>query len=284
VTIRAFRCCSPHHGGPSHRVKPSYTLGWPTPLAAGPAPVSESRRTTRWTADTLLYTMLSGWWVEAAALVAAFVIATCNGSSRCFGSCASAPVPGEHPRHAKSCCHTDKPALQRRRHARGAVAVLASGSTRRSPRSPAPRRDAAGSRCRFDCSRRASAGAATIRRRGVARPYPNGRLAFGRSPSHFGRASVPYSRQHAHCHGSRSRLCWRYLRHRWGAILAPFLIGSGRSPSEVAPATLASTFLTSIAGVPRKGIEPSQACSKRSEEAPSELEGKAARKRHVTPS
>jgi hypothetical protein len=35
-------------------------------------------------------------------------------------------------------------------------------------------------------------------------------------------------------------------------------------------------------GVPRKGIEPSQACSKRSEEAPSELEG-AARRRHVTP-
>jgi hypothetical protein len=36
------------------------------------------------------------------------------------------------------------------------------------------------------------------------------------------------------------------------------------------------------ATVPRKGIEPSQTSSKRSEEAPSELEG-AARKRHVTP-
>jgi uncharacterized membrane protein YfcA len=34
-----------------------------------------------------------------------------------------------------------------------------------------------------------------------------------------------------------------------GSILAPLLIGSGRSPSEVAPATLASTFVTSIAGV-----------------------------------
>jgi uncharacterized membrane protein YfcA len=34
-----------------------------------------------------------------------------------------------------------------------------------------------------------------------------------------------------------------------GSILAPILIGTGRSPSEVAPATLASTFLTSIAGV-----------------------------------
>jgi uncharacterized membrane protein YfcA len=34
-----------------------------------------------------------------------------------------------------------------------------------------------------------------------------------------------------------------------GSILAPILIGSGRSPTEVAPATLASTFVTSIAGV-----------------------------------
>jgi uncharacterized protein len=34
-----------------------------------------------------------------------------------------------------------------------------------------------------------------------------------------------------------------------GSILAPILIGSGRPPSEVAPATLASTFVTSVAGV-----------------------------------
>ena len=34
-----------------------------------------------------------------------------------------------------------------------------------------------------------------------------------------------------------------------GSILAPVLIGSGRSPKEVAPAALASTFVTSIAGV-----------------------------------
>jgi uncharacterized membrane protein YfcA len=34
-----------------------------------------------------------------------------------------------------------------------------------------------------------------------------------------------------------------------GAILAPILIGSGRTAAEVAPATLASTFVTSIAGV-----------------------------------
>ena len=34
-----------------------------------------------------------------------------------------------------------------------------------------------------------------------------------------------------------------------GALLAPVLIGSGRKPSEVAPATLASTFVTSAAGV-----------------------------------
>ena len=34
-----------------------------------------------------------------------------------------------------------------------------------------------------------------------------------------------------------------------GSILAPVLIGRGRHPAEVAPAALASTFLTSVAGV-----------------------------------
>jgi uncharacterized protein len=34
-----------------------------------------------------------------------------------------------------------------------------------------------------------------------------------------------------------------------GSILAPVLIGSGRPPAEVAPAALASTFVTSVAGV-----------------------------------
>src|SRR6266700_3111905 len=34
-----------------------------------------------------------------------------------------------------------------------------------------------------------------------------------------------------------------------GSILAPILIGSGRHPAEVAPAALAATFVTSVAGV-----------------------------------
>jgi uncharacterized membrane protein YfcA len=34
-----------------------------------------------------------------------------------------------------------------------------------------------------------------------------------------------------------------------GSILAPILVGSGRQPSEVAPAALATTFVTSVAGV-----------------------------------
>ena len=34
-----------------------------------------------------------------------------------------------------------------------------------------------------------------------------------------------------------------------GSILAPILIGTGRRPSQVAPAALASTFVTSVAGV-----------------------------------
>ena len=34
-----------------------------------------------------------------------------------------------------------------------------------------------------------------------------------------------------------------------GSVLAPLLIGSGQSPSEVAPATLTATLVTSVAGV-----------------------------------
>jgi len=34
-----------------------------------------------------------------------------------------------------------------------------------------------------------------------------------------------------------------------GSILAPILVGTGRRPAEVAPAALASTFVTSVAGV-----------------------------------
>ncbi len=34
-----------------------------------------------------------------------------------------------------------------------------------------------------------------------------------------------------------------------GSILAPVLVGAGRSPKNVAPATLASTFVTSVVGV-----------------------------------
>jgi hypothetical protein len=34
-----------------------------------------------------------------------------------------------------------------------------------------------------------------------------------------------------------------------GSILAPILVGTGRRPSEVAPAALAATLVTSVAGV-----------------------------------
>jgi uncharacterized protein len=34
-----------------------------------------------------------------------------------------------------------------------------------------------------------------------------------------------------------------------GSILAPILVGSGRSAADVAPATLLSTFVTSVAGI-----------------------------------
>ena len=41
-----------------------------------------------------------------------------------------------------------------------------------------------------------------------------------------------------------------------GSILAPILIGTGRPESEVAPAALASTFLTSVTGVVTFTIKP----------------------------
>ena len=34
-----------------------------------------------------------------------------------------------------------------------------------------------------------------------------------------------------------------------GSILAPILVGTGRRPADVAPAALAATFVTSVAGV-----------------------------------
>ena len=52
-----------------------------------------------------------------------------------------------------------------------------------------------------------------------------------------------------------------------GAILAPILIGSGRPPAEVAPATLASTFVTSV------GVSQHSWCSRPTATAPSPRTG-----------
>ena len=49
--------------------------------------------------------------------------------------------------------------------------------------------------------------------------------------------------------GVGDRLRGRHLRDRRRRDLSPVLIGSGRPASEVAPATLASTFVTSLGGV-----------------------------------
>ena len=42
---------------------------------------------------------------------------------------------------------------------------------------------------------------------------------------------------------------WRQGQTGGRSILAPILLGTGRRPAEVAPAALASTFVTSVAGV-----------------------------------
>jgi hypothetical protein len=58
--------------------------------------------------------------------------------------------------------------------------------------------------------------------------------------------------------------------------------GVGRLEGRAEGQDFGNPLCTKGLRVPRKGIEPSQACSERSEEAPSELEG-AARKRHMRP-
>ncbi len=61
-----------------------------------------------------------------------------HGSSGCFGSSAAPPISSEHPRYAEPSSDADELALQRRRDARCALAVLAARSTRRPPAPPTP--------------------------------------------------------------------------------------------------------------------------------------------------
>ena len=73
----------------------------------------------------------------------------------------------------------------------------------------------------------------------VTRPARSGRCPPGTSPS---RALLAVISAAVGCVGGIYGI-------GGGSILAPLLIGSGRSPSEVAPATLTATLVTSAAGV-----------------------------------
>src|SRR5580704_1395177 len=53
-----------------------------------------------------------------------------HGSGGCFGGGTAPPFPGGRPRHAQSSSDADELAVQRRRDARGPLAVLAARSTR----------------------------------------------------------------------------------------------------------------------------------------------------------
>ena len=74
-------------------------------------------------------------------------------------------------------------------------------------------------------------------------------MVIGGSPSHVLGASVQSYRHDARAHSGRSRLRGRHLRHRRGLNPGADSHRLWAFPYEVAPATLASTFLTSIAGV-----------------------------------
>jgi uncharacterized membrane protein YfcA len=193
--------------------------------------------------------MLSGWWVEAAALVAAFVVATATVPAGVSGavlllpfqvSILGTPSPAVTPtnllynvvatpgalrrywRQGQRGGHLARPLLV------GTLPGVVVGSIVRVELLPGPRP--------FDV-------VVSL----VLIPI-GGWLLVGRRPTSVGhRFHIPDSTlvvmaAAVGCVGGIYGI-------GGGSILAPILIGSGRSPSDVAPATLASTFLASIAGV-----------------------------------
>ena len=204
---------------------------------------------SRTLAATLLRTMLSGWSVEAAALVAAFVVAAATVPAGVSGavlllpfqvSILGTPSPAVTPTNLLYNVVATPGALwqywrQGQRGGRlvrplliGTLPGVVIGSIVRVELLPGPRP--------FD---------AVV---AIVLIPMGGWLMVGRrrtSPGHrFNLTGTPLVLMAAvvGCVGGIYGI-------GGGSILAPILIGGGRSPSEVAPATLASTFLTSVAGV-----------------------------------
>ncbi len=207
------------------------------------------RQTGGLRAGTLPRTMLSGWSVEAAAVIAAFVIATATVPAGVSGavlllpfqvSILGTPSPAVTPtnllynvvatpgalwrywRQGQRGGHLLRPLLI------GTLPGVVIGSTIRVELLPGPRP--------FDV-------AVAL----VLLPI-GGWLLVARRPEPRGQrwgltgATLVLVAAAVGCVGGIYGI-------GGGSILAPILIGTGRPPSVVAPATLASTFLTSIAGV-----------------------------------
>ena len=148
-------------------------------------------------------------------------------------------------------CHADQPAVQRRGYPRGAPALPAGSAPGRPTHGSAYRGDAPRCHRGGGHPRRVPVRLADVHVRRRVGAAPARSVAAPRQPAHRARATGP-SRPAA-------GLVWALALGvgtvggiygiGGGSLLAPILMLAGFSAYEVAPATLASTFVTSVAGV-----------------------------------
>ena len=154
----------------------------------------------------------------------------------------------QHPAHAQPGADTDQPALQPDRDPGSAGSLSAARPVGRPPAAPAPFRDSARSGRRSGDSGRSAARARGVLRRRCPRLDSIGRLAAAGRPA----PNQPEQGDHrrlilglALAVGTIGGI----YGIGGGSILGPILVGLGFTVSEVAPAALTATFLTSLAGV-----------------------------------
>ncbi len=196
--------------------------------------------------------MLGTGWTEVVALVAAYVIAVLATPAGVSGAVLLLPFQVSVLGYAQPVCDTDQPVVQRGRNSRSAVPVLAAAPDGRSPGPGAHRRDIARGHRRVGYPGGAVARTSCLRLGDIGRADAAGCLAGvvpSSSPARV-RPPGPADPRPSPCGlGGRGGVCRGKYGIGGGSILAPILIGSGRRPAEVAPAALASTFVTSVAGV-----------------------------------
>ena len=185
--------------------------------------------------------------------MAAFAIAVVTTPAGVSGAVLLLPVPGQRPGHAQPGGDADEPALQRGGH----VPARCTGTGGRA-RPAGALALAAASPGRCPASSRARSSGSTLlpgpqvvrpRRRGgadpargLARADPGGPGATPARQARLPRVVIGLIAAVAGCVGGIYGI-------GGGSILAPILVADGQPPSQVAPAALSSTFLTSLAGV-----------------------------------